>query len=88
MVGSANMDLVVHAERLPARGETLLGGAFATFAGGGGFAAERVRGASIRGAIDFAQRAAALSVTREGAQASIPTQFEVRAQPTFAAAVS
>ena len=36
VAGSANMDLVVHAERLPARGETLLGGAFATFAGGKG----------------------------------------------------
>ncbi|RZF24336.1 ribokinase [Paraburkholderia sp. UYCP14C] len=53
----------------------------------GGFAAERVRGASIRDAIDFGQRAAALSVTRQGAQASIPTQAEVRAQPTFPAAV-
>ncbi|WP_176134695.1 ribokinase [Paraburkholderia atlantica] len=53
----------------------------------GGFAAERVRGASIRDAIDFAQRAAALSVTREGAQASIPTQAEVRAQPAFPATV-
>ncbi|WP_442794114.1 ribokinase [Paraburkholderia sp. HD33-4] len=30
------MDLVVHAQRLPARGETLLGGEFATFAGGKG----------------------------------------------------
>ncbi|SAK93377.1 ribokinase [Caballeronia catudaia] len=45
----------------------------------GGFAAERVRGASIRDALDFGQRAAALSVTRQGAQASIPTQGEVRA---------
>jgi ribokinase len=53
----------------------------------GGFAAERVRGASIRDAIDFGQRAAALSVTRQGAQASIPTQAEVRAQPTLTAAV-
>jgi ribokinase len=53
----------------------------------GGFAAERVRGASIREAIDFGQRAAALSVTRQGAQASIPTQAEVRAQPAFPAAL-
>jgi ribokinase len=53
----------------------------------GGFAAERVRGAGIRDAIDFGQRAAALSVTRQGAQASIPTQAEVRAQPAFASAV-
>ncbi|SAK77724.1 ribokinase [Caballeronia temeraria] len=53
----------------------------------GGFAAERVRGASIRDAIDFGQRAAALSVTRRGAQASIPTQAEVRAQSPLAAAI-
>ncbi len=53
----------------------------------GGFAAECVRGASIRDAIDFGQRAAALSVTREGAQASIPTQAEVRVQATLAAAL-
>ncbi|MGF6546509.1 ribokinase [Paraburkholderia youngii] len=53
----------------------------------GGFAAERVRGASIRDAIEFGQRAAALSVTRQGAQASIPTQAEVRAQPAFPATV-
>jgi len=52
----------------------------------GGFAAERVRGASIAEAIAFGQRAAALSVTRQGAQASIPTHAEVLAQPAFAAA--
>lgn len=53
----------------------------------GGFAAERVRGASIRDAIDFGQRAAALSVTRQGAQASIPTHAEVRTQAASAAAL-
>jgi ribokinase len=36
IVGSANMDLVVFAERLPAPGETLLGGAFQSFSGGKG----------------------------------------------------
>jgi ribokinase len=36
VVGSANMDLVVFADRLPAPGETLLGGAFQSFAGGKG----------------------------------------------------
>ncbi len=53
----------------------------------GGFAAEHVRGASLRDAIEFGQQAAALSVTRQGAQASIPTQAEVRARtaPALAA---
>jgi ribokinase len=36
IVGSANMDLVAFADRLPAPGETLLGGAFQSFAGGKG----------------------------------------------------
>jgi ribokinase len=36
VVGSANMDLVAFAERLPGPGETLLGGAFQSFAGGKG----------------------------------------------------
>ena len=36
VVGSINTDLVVYVERLPARGETLLGGRFAQFAGGKG----------------------------------------------------
>jgi ribokinase len=36
VVGSANMDLVVAAPRIPRFGETLLGGDFATYAGGKG----------------------------------------------------
>lgn len=36
VVGSANMDLVAFADSLPAPGETLLGGAFQSFAGGKG----------------------------------------------------
>jgi ribokinase len=36
VVGSANMDLVVFGDRLPKPGETLLGGAFQSFAGGKG----------------------------------------------------
>jgi ribokinase len=36
VAGSANMDLVAFAERLPIPGETLLGGAFQSFAGGKG----------------------------------------------------
>ncbi|RQR63336.1 ribokinase [Burkholderia sp. Bp9126] len=43
----------------------------------GGFAAARAGGASMDDAIDFGQRAAAISVTRHGAQTSIPTRDEV-----------
>ncbi|RDK02564.1 ribokinase [Paraburkholderia lacunae] len=43
----------------------------------GGFAAQLARGASVDAAIRFAQRAAALSVTRAGAQPSIPTRAEL-----------
>ena len=45
----------------------------------GGFAAQLAGGASVDAAIRFAQRAAALSVTRAGAQPSIPTRAEVDA---------
>jgi ribokinase len=43
----------------------------------GGFAAQLAEGASVDAAIRFAQRAAALSVTRAGAQPSIPTRAEL-----------
>ncbi|WP_368620725.1 ribokinase [Paraburkholderia sp. BR13444] len=45
----------------------------------GGFAAQLAQGASVEAAIRFAQRAAALSVTRAGAQPSIPTRAQVDA---------
>ncbi|QQC65471.1 ribokinase [Paraburkholderia ginsengisoli] len=45
----------------------------------GGFAAQLAQGASVEAAIRFAQRAAALSVTRAGAQPSIPTRAELDA---------
>ena len=45
----------------------------------GGFAAQLALGESVDAAIRFAQRAAALSVTRAGAQPSIPTRAEVGA---------
>jgi ribokinase len=43
----------------------------------GGFAAELARGADVADAIAFGQRAAAIAVTREGAQPSIPHRGEV-----------
>jgi ribokinase len=43
----------------------------------GGFAAELARGEAVADAIAFGQRAAAIAVTREGAQPSIPHRREV-----------
>ncbi|HVE08310.1 MAG TPA: ribokinase [Paraburkholderia sp.] len=45
----------------------------------GGFAAQLAQGAAVADAIRFGQRAAALSVTRAGAQPSIPTRAELEA---------
>ncbi|MDR5854534.1 ribokinase [Caballeronia sp. LZ062] len=45
----------------------------------GGFAAELARGSAVADAIAFGQRAAALAVTREGAQPSIPNRSEIAA---------
>lgn len=47
----------------------------------GAFATARVQGCTLADAIDFAQRAAAYSVTRRGAQASMPHQLEVGLLP-------
>ncbi|HDR9116017.1 TPA: ribokinase, partial [Burkholderia territorii] len=46
----------------------------------GGFAAGLAAGEAVDAAIRFAQRAAALSVTRAGAQPSIPTLAELAEQ--------
>jgi ribokinase len=45
----------------------------------GGFAAELARGSAVPDAIAFGQRAAAIAVTREGAQPSIPHRHEISA---------
>ncbi|SAK77821.1 ribokinase [Caballeronia hypogeia] len=45
----------------------------------GGFAAELARGSAVTEAITFGQRAAAIAVTREGAQPSIPHRSEISA---------
>lgn len=47
---------------------------------GGAFAAELLRGSSFQQAIDYANHAAAISVTRRGAQTSIPTRAEIEAK--------
>jgi ribokinase len=54
---------------------TAAGDAFA-----GGFAVERASGASMQQSIAFGQRAAAVSVTRSGAQTSIPFRAELEEQ--------
>ena len=48
VVGSVNVDLVVHADRLPGPGETVLGGRFAR--GGGGKSANQAVAAALLGA--------------------------------------
>jgi ribokinase len=58
---------VVHAIDTTAAGDTFIGG----------FAARLAAGEDVDTAIRFAQRAAALSVTRAGAQPSIPTLAEL-----------
>lgn len=55
VVGSANMDLVAFSDRLPAPGETLLGGAFQSFAGGKG-ANQAVAAARAGGKVAFLGR--------------------------------
>ena len=55
VVGSANMDLVVFADRLPAPGETLLGGSFQIFPGGKG-ANQAVAAARAGGKVAFLGR--------------------------------
>lgn len=52
VVGSANMDLVVKAERIPAPGETVLGGAFVRAAGGKG-ANQAVAAARLGAEVQF-----------------------------------
>ncbi|WP_347555800.1 ribokinase [Robbsia sp. KACC 23696] len=64
----------VPAHKVTAVDTTAAGDTFA-----GGFAAARAAGQAMADAIAFGQRAAALSVTRHGAQTSIPTRAEVLA---------
>src|SRR5947199_448858 len=52
VVGSANADMVVKVPRLPAPGETVLGGGFATLAGGKG-ANQAVAAARLGAAVTF-----------------------------------
>lgn len=55
VIGSLNMDLVVRAPRLPAPGETLLGGSYKTFPGGKG-ANQAVAAARMGGSVTMVGR--------------------------------
>jgi ribokinase len=64
VVGSINMDLVVRAARIPAPGETILGGAFDTFPGGKG-ANQAVCAARQGAAVAFVGRVGADAFGRQ-----------------------
>ena len=55
VIGSSNTDLIVRAERLPAPGETVLGGDLATAAGGKG-ANQAVAAARLGAPVTFVAR--------------------------------
>ena len=55
VVGSANTDMIVQAERLPGPGETVLGGRFATAQGGKG-ANQAIAAARLGAQVTFVAR--------------------------------
>lgn len=67
VIGSTNTDMVIKTPRLPRPGETILGGDFLMNPSGKG----------ANQAVEFANRAASISVTRIGAQASAPYRHEI-----------
>ena len=81
VVGSTNTDMIIRVPRIPKPGETVLGGEFAMAPGGKGAnqAVALAEKRSLPDALWFAQAAAAISVTRPGAQPSAPTRAEVEA---------
>ena len=58
VIGSANMDLVVRAERIPLPGETVVGGVFVTIPGGKG-ANQAVAAARLGAEVRFVGRVGA-----------------------------
>ncbi len=83
VIGSSNTDMIVQTPHLPRPGETLLGGTFCTAAGGKGanqaVAAALAEGRALELAVTFANAAAALSVTKLGAQPSAPDRENMEA---------
>ena len=92
VVGSANMDLVVKAERIPAPGETVLGGAFVRAAGGKGanqaVAAARL-GAEVRfvGCVGTDEFGDTLAAEMESAGVHIDLLRRDRTEPTGVALI-
>lgn len=73
VVGSINMDVIINVDQHPIIGETLKGKSTAYSPGGKG------ANQAVEDALRFASAAAALTVTRQGAQASIPSRQEIAA---------
>lgn len=71
----ANHDYTIQAEPVTAVDSTGAGDTFS-----GAWTAEMMRGASFDTAMQYANRAAAISVTRRGAQSSIPRRDEIEAK--------
>ena len=82
VLGSTNTDMVIAGKRIPVPGETVSGGRFMMNPGGKGanqaVAVALAEGRTCAEAIDFAQKAAAIAVTRPGAQSSVPWRKEVK----------
>ena len=68
VVGSVNMDLVVHCERLPRPGETVIGRDFRSVPGGKG-ANQAVAAARLGGAVEFVGCVGADSFGKQAAEA-------------------
>ena len=82
VVGSSNTDMILKVPRIPKPGETILGGTFATAAGdvfNGSLSVVLAEGKPLQKAVRFANAAAALSVTKLGAQPSAPGRKEIQA---------
>jgi sugar/nucleoside kinase (ribokinase family) len=93
VLGSTNTDMVVTGKKIPVPGETVSGGHFLMNPGrkvkavdcvaagdtfNGAFAVALAEGKSCADAIAFAQKASAISVTRPGAQSSVPFRKEIK----------
>ena len=71
VIGSSNIDMVAQVNHLPAPGETV-GDVFC-----GAFSVCLSEGHSLAKSVKFANAAAAIAVTRIGAQSAIPYKREV-----------
>jgi len=90
VAGSANLDFVVHAARIPVPGETVLGSGFRTFPGGKGanqaVAAARAGGAPTTMLLALGEDAAATEL--EASLGGAGVALEIRRQPTLPTGVA